>query len=273
MVSVVWGFEPFSHENHHIRVYMHHVCLIQSISARKATHIKLGTRSGSSQCQLHFGTKIVSIGCRGCEWLPSECKNEHFQAFPPLAPSAFVQFFCLTTCWLLYWNRCRSEQISTDLQQPPSASSQFHGSRLRLDRDWWPGSLSVPASFGLSAPRPWSLCVSMCVRAYVCVCVCVCMYVFKCVRACLRACMCEWVSEWVCVCVCVCACVCECVCVWVCGCVWVGGWVSVCACCWVCRIRERNYCHDEKIRGSVCVCVAYMQCLNLTQSLTPVTYT
>ena len=41
---------------------MHHVCLIQSISARKATHIKLGTRSGSSQCQLHFGTKMVSIG-------------------------------------------------------------------------------------------------------------------------------------------------------------------------------------------------------------------
>jgi hypothetical protein len=66
---------------------MHHVCLIQSISARKATHIKLGTRSGSSQCQLHFGTKRVSIGWSGCEWLPSECKNAHFQAFPPLAPS------------------------------------------------------------------------------------------------------------------------------------------------------------------------------------------
>jgi hypothetical protein len=56
------GFEPFSHGIHHIRVYMHHVCLIQSISARKATHIQLGTRSGSSQCQLHFGTKMVSIG-------------------------------------------------------------------------------------------------------------------------------------------------------------------------------------------------------------------
>ena len=66
---------------------MHHVCLIQSISALKATHIKLGTRSGSSQCQLHFGTKVVSIGWSGCEWLPSECKNAHFQAFPPLAPS------------------------------------------------------------------------------------------------------------------------------------------------------------------------------------------
>ena len=32
-----------SHGNHHIRVYMHHVCLIQSVSARKAIHIKLGT--------------------------------------------------------------------------------------------------------------------------------------------------------------------------------------------------------------------------------------
>ena len=41
---------------------MHHVCLIRSISARKATHIKLGTFSGSSQCQLHFGIKMVSIG-------------------------------------------------------------------------------------------------------------------------------------------------------------------------------------------------------------------
>jgi len=69
---------------------MHHVCLIQSISARKATHIKLGTRSGSSQCQLHFGTKMVSIGWSGCEWLPSECNNAHFQAFPPLAPSAII---------------------------------------------------------------------------------------------------------------------------------------------------------------------------------------
>jgi len=61
VVGVLWGFEPFSHGNH-IRVYMHHVCLIQSISARKVTHIKLGTCSGSSQCQLHFGTKMVSIG-------------------------------------------------------------------------------------------------------------------------------------------------------------------------------------------------------------------
>jgi len=69
---------------------MHHVCLIQSISARKATHIKLGTRSGSSQCQLHFGTKMVSMGWSGCEWLPSECKNAHFQAFPPLAPSDII---------------------------------------------------------------------------------------------------------------------------------------------------------------------------------------
>jgi hypothetical protein len=87
VVGVLWGFEPFPHGNHHIRDYMHHVCLIQSISARKVAHIKLGTCSGSSQCQLQLGTKMVSIGWSGYEWLPSECKNAHFQAFPPLAPS------------------------------------------------------------------------------------------------------------------------------------------------------------------------------------------
>jgi hypothetical protein len=90
VVVVLWGFEPFSHGNHHIKVYMHHVCLIQSISARKVTHIKLGTRSGSSQCQLHFRTKLVSIGWSDYGWLPSECKNEHIQAFPPLAPSGIL---------------------------------------------------------------------------------------------------------------------------------------------------------------------------------------
>ena len=72
---------------------MQHVCLIQSISARKATRIKLGTCSGSSQCQLQFGTKMVSIGWSGCEWLPSECKNAHFQAFLLLAPSAILPTF------------------------------------------------------------------------------------------------------------------------------------------------------------------------------------
>jgi len=69
VVGILWGFEAFPHGNHYIRVYMHHVCLIQSISARKATHIKFGTYLGSSQCQLHLGAKIVSIGWSGCEWL------------------------------------------------------------------------------------------------------------------------------------------------------------------------------------------------------------
>ena len=87
VVGVLWWFESFPHGNFHIRVYMHHVRLIQSTSARKVTHIKLGTCSGSSQCQLQFGTKMVSIGWSGCEWLPFECKNTRFQAFPLLAPS------------------------------------------------------------------------------------------------------------------------------------------------------------------------------------------
>ena len=101
MVGVLWGFEPFSLRNHHIRAYMHHVCLIQSISARKAAHIKLGTHSVSSQCQLHFGTKMVSIGWSGCEWLPSECKNARFQAFPPLVPSGIL--FHLNYSILVQW--------------------------------------------------------------------------------------------------------------------------------------------------------------------------
>jgi hypothetical protein len=87
VVGVLWGIEPFSHKNHHIRVYMHHVCLIQSISAHNAIHKKLGTCSGSSQCQLHFGTKIVPIVWGGCEWLPSEYKMHIFRQFlccPPL---------------------------------------------------------------------------------------------------------------------------------------------------------------------------------------------
>jgi hypothetical protein len=99
VVGVLWWFEPFSHGNHHIRVYMHHVCLIQSISARKATHIKLGTCSGSSQFQVHFGSKIVSIGWSGCECLPSECKNAHFQAFPMLTTSGITIQGFKSWCW------------------------------------------------------------------------------------------------------------------------------------------------------------------------------
>jgi len=81
VVGIIWGFKLFSHGNHHIRVYMHHVCLFQSISARKGTHTKLGTCSGSSQCQLHFGTKLVLIEWSSCECLPSECKHAHFRHF------------------------------------------------------------------------------------------------------------------------------------------------------------------------------------------------
>jgi len=85
---VVDVYEDLSHFpwkwDHHSRVYMYHVCSIQSISARKATHIKLGTCSGSSQCQLHFRLKW----CRLNEVAVSGCLlNAHFQAFlrwPPL---------------------------------------------------------------------------------------------------------------------------------------------------------------------------------------------
>ena len=91
VVGVLWWFESFPHGNFHIRVYMHHVRLIQSTSARKVTHIKLGTCSGSSQCQLQFGTKMMSIGWSCFEWLPSEFKNAHSQAFPQLAPSGYIR--------------------------------------------------------------------------------------------------------------------------------------------------------------------------------------
>jgi len=33
----------------------------------------------------------MSIRWSGCEWLPSECKNAQFQAFPPLAPSVKIK--------------------------------------------------------------------------------------------------------------------------------------------------------------------------------------
>jgi len=65
-----------------------------------------------AQCQLHFGTKMVSVGWSGCEWLPSECKNAHFQAFPPLAPSGtFLSnrdqsytLVCVCVCmWVWVW--------------------------------------------------------------------------------------------------------------------------------------------------------------------------
>jgi hypothetical protein len=49
--------------------YMYHVCLIQPISARKATHMKLGTCSGSSQSELHLNYKIVSIEWSVCLWV------------------------------------------------------------------------------------------------------------------------------------------------------------------------------------------------------------
>ena len=96
---------------------MHHVCLIQSISARKATHIKLGTRSGSYQCQLHFGTKMVSIGWSGCEWLSSVCKNAHFQAFPPLAPSVKLPYQTRIS-------DCHSRESTAPSAAPPALSSE-----------------------------------------------------------------------------------------------------------------------------------------------------
>jgi hypothetical protein len=90
-------------------------------TARKAIHIKLGTCSGSSQCQLHFGTTMVSIGWSGCEWLPSECKNAHFQIFPPLTPSAnFLTSFlsimrsaqyALQIRWRIFYGMGESWQI------------------------------------------------------------------------------------------------------------------------------------------------------------------
>ena len=64
------------------------MCLTQSISARKATHIKLGTCLGSSQCQLHFGTKMVSTGwmaVRGCLLNAKIHIFWHFLRLPPLA--------------------------------------------------------------------------------------------------------------------------------------------------------------------------------------------
>ena len=88
---VVGFYEDLSHIpmeiTHHVRAYMHHVCLIQSISARKATNLKLGICSGSSQCQLQFGKKN---GVNRMKWLwvaafwMQKCV---FSGIPLLAPS------------------------------------------------------------------------------------------------------------------------------------------------------------------------------------------
>jgi len=86
VVGVLWEFQPFSHGNHHIRVNMQHVYLLQSISARKATHIKLGTCSGSSQCQLHFGTKMsMDESAVSGSLLNAKMRIfRHFLRWPPL---------------------------------------------------------------------------------------------------------------------------------------------------------------------------------------------
>ena len=40
---------------------------------------------------------MVPIEWSGCEWLPWECKNAHFQALPPLTPSGITWRTCLYT--------------------------------------------------------------------------------------------------------------------------------------------------------------------------------
>ena len=66
---------------------MHHVCSIQSISGRQAAHIKLGTCLGSSQCQLHFGVIMVSIGWIGWLWVAAVWMQKHtFSGIPSVDP-------------------------------------------------------------------------------------------------------------------------------------------------------------------------------------------
>jgi len=77
VVGASWGCWTFSHGNHHIRVYVHHVRITQHISVRRATHINLSVCSGSWQCQLHLRLTMAAIGRSGCEWLCFECKNGH----------------------------------------------------------------------------------------------------------------------------------------------------------------------------------------------------
>ena len=41
---------------------------------------------------------MVSVGSVGSEWLDSECKNAHFQAFPQSTPSVSVSKACAYMC-------------------------------------------------------------------------------------------------------------------------------------------------------------------------------
>jgi hypothetical protein len=70
------------------------MCALSSLPQHKVTHIKLGTCSGSSQCQLYFSIKMVStkeMAVSGC-LLYAKILHK-FQAFPPLTPSAKVAHF------------------------------------------------------------------------------------------------------------------------------------------------------------------------------------
>ena len=77
---------------------MHHECLFQSISARKATHIKLGT----CRVALNASYNMVLKWCRSDEVAVKGCLlNEKMRIFrfnPPLAPSVNILLLLLTTC-------------------------------------------------------------------------------------------------------------------------------------------------------------------------------
>jgi len=77
----------FSHR-HQIRVWAVKVSFDPRQFAHTVAYMDISTSSCSLQYQLSFKARMISVGWVGSEWLNSECKNAHFQAFPQSTPSA-----------------------------------------------------------------------------------------------------------------------------------------------------------------------------------------
>ena len=77
-------------ERHQIRVWAVKVSFDPRQFAHNVTYMDISTSSCSLQYQLSFKARMISVGWVGSEWLNSESKNAHFQAFPQSTPSVIL---------------------------------------------------------------------------------------------------------------------------------------------------------------------------------------
>ena len=73
----------------------------------------MSTYSCSLQYQLSYKARMVSVGWVGSEWLDSECKNAHFQAFPQSTPSE--RFLCcpFLESWHEHWPKMSNVECTS----------------------------------------------------------------------------------------------------------------------------------------------------------------